>query len=296
MKRKLFSALFVLVLIPSVVYAEKPGITSLKHQVVMLTEIIKEIQADLAKTHAELLSTQAELAMIKNNTVLGLDGLLTLTQDTDGNDTILFDGVNVQVVNGAGSTNSVNGLGNVVIGYNMSSSVSANRQGSHNIVLGDEQSYPDTQEVVTEKIISNHDLSLTVANNLSTLVGANQLTSIGADRTVSVGRDNIENIAAAESISVGADRAISIGANKIEDIGDSVSVAVSNSASMSVGTDMDVSIGRDVLFEAGDEILIKTGKASGLFKKNGDITIDGKDITIKASGDLHLKGSRILQN
>jgi len=109
MKRKLFSALFVLVLIPSVVYAANPGITSLKHQVVMLAEIVKDIQADLEKTHAELLSTQAELAMIKNNTVLDLDGRLTLTQDTDGNDTILFEGVNVQVVNGAGSTNSVNG-------------------------------------------------------------------------------------------------------------------------------------------------------------------------------------------
>ena len=296
MKRKLFSALFVLVLIPSVVYAENPGITSLKHQVVMLTEIVKDIQTDLEKTHTELLSTQAELAMIKNNTVLDLDGRLTLTQDTDGNDTILFEGVNVQVVNGAGSTNSVNGLGNVVIGYNMNSGVSANRQGSHNIILSDEQSYPDTQEVVTEKIISNHDLSLTVINNLSTLVGASQLTSIGADRTVSVGRDNTENTAATESISVGADRAISIGVNKIEDIGGSVSIAVSNNASMSVGKDMDVSIGRDVLFDAGDEILIKTGKASGLFKNTGDITINGKDITIKASGDLHLKGSRILQN
>jgi len=31
-------------------------------------------------------------------------------------------------------------------------------------------------------------------------------------------------------------------------------------------------------------------------KKNGDITIEGKQITIKGSGDVIIKGQKILQN
>jgi hypothetical protein len=31
-------------------------------------------------------------------------------------------------------------------------------------------------------------------------------------------------------------------------------------------------------------------------EKNGDITIEGKQITIKASGDVIIKGQKILEN
>jgi type VI secretion system secreted protein VgrG len=54
----------------------------------------------------------------------------------------------------------------------------------------------------------------------------------------------------------------------------------------------------------GDEITIKTGEASITMKKDGTITIRGKDITldgsgkinVKASGDVILKGAKVTQN
>lgn len=64
--------------------------------------------------------------------------------------TIRFTGVNVQVVNGLGATNGnplapddytaglVNGLGNVIVGYNeLGHSQGDNRTGSHNVIVGD---------------------------------------------------------------------------------------------------------------------------------------------------------------
>jgi len=56
--------------------------------------------------------------------------------------------------------------------------------------------------------------------------------------------------------------------------------------------------------QAGDEITIKTGSAVIVMKKNGDITIKGKDILIdasgkidqKASGNITQKGQKVLQN
>ncbi len=53
-----------------------------------------------------------------------------------------------------------------------------------------------------------------------------------------------------------------------------------------------------------NELVIKTGDASITMKKNGEITIKGKDITIdgsgkinvKASSDVVLKGSKVTAN
>jgi len=55
---------------------------------------------------------------------------------------------------------------------------------------------------------------------------------------------------------------------------------------------------------AEDEIVIQTGEASITMKKNGEITISGKDITlngsgkinVKASSDVVLKGSKVSAN
>ena len=57
-----------------------------------------------------------------------------------GEPTIRFSGVNVQVVNGTGDTSSANGLGNLIIGYNAHSDTNP-QTGSHNLVLGTEQSF-----------------------------------------------------------------------------------------------------------------------------------------------------------
>ena len=58
------------------------------------------------------------------------------------------------------------------------------------------------------------------------------------------------------------------------------------------------------MVNAGDEIVLRIGSATMTIKKNGDITIDGKNVNIKGSGkinakassDIIMKGSKILQN
>jgi type VI secretion system secreted protein VgrG len=41
-----------------------------------------------------------------------------------------------------------------------------------------------------------------------------------------------------------------------------------------------------IAVDAGDEIVLKTGDARITMKKNGDISIEGKVITIKGSGNV----------
>ena len=58
------------------------------------------------------------------------------------------------------------------------------------------------------------------------------------------------------------------------------------------------------MIEAGDSIVIKAVSAAIAMKKDGTITIEGKDITVKGSGkinvkassDITMKGSKINQN
>jgi type VI secretion system secreted protein VgrG len=59
-----------------------------------------------------------------------------------------------------------------------------------------------------------------------------------------------------------------------------------------------------LVINAGESVTIKTGDASITMKKDGTITIKGKDISMQASGkinakaegDIVMKGSKILKN
>jgi len=57
-----------------------------------------------------------------------------------------------------------------------------------------------------------------------------------------------------------------------------------------------MTIGKRIVISAGDQLTLKTGKASMVMKKNGDIFIAGKNIRIKGSGSVTLKGTKIIEN
>ena len=70
-----------------------------------------------------------------------------------------------------------------------------------------------------------------------------------------------------------------------------------NTHDMVVNSDSTIISSTDTtLIESAEQIVLKSGKSEIIMKKNGDITIKGKNIDIKASGDLTLKGSRIIEN
>lgn len=69
-----------------------------------------------------------------------LVALLANVTRPDAN-TIRFSNVDVQIVNGLGSTDTVNGTGNLIVGYNELRGTGDNRSGSHNIVVGKAHNY-----------------------------------------------------------------------------------------------------------------------------------------------------------
>ncbi len=176
------------------------------------------------------------------------------------------------------------------------------------------------------KFVGN-DQEETVAANKSITVGVNHTETIGANMSLSVGANKTETVAAASTETVGAAKAVTIGAAyqvtvgaalnetvgaaKAEQIGAAKSVIVGSELTLSVGGDLVQSIGgkkkaevakefdlkaKKVQVIADDQIVFKTGSAQIVLKKNGDITIQGKNINIKGSGNLTLKGSKIKEN
>jgi type VI secretion system secreted protein VgrG len=151
-------------------------------------------------------------------------------------------------------------------------------------------------------------------------VGAAQTNTIGASRDVTVGASESHSIGSDDSWTVGGDRSVSVGKNETisiggdqsENVGGGVSVSVgkdragsiAGAESLSVAKDMGVTVGKKFVLTVTDEITLKCGDAEMTLKKDGTITLKGKDISmsgsgkidVKADGDIKMKGSNIHQN
>ena len=151
-------------------------------------------------------------------------------------------------------------------------------------------------------------------------VGAMQQQSVGLSRSVDVGTSQSHSVGTSDSWSVGAAQTIGIGADQSVTIGGGQTLSVADDQASEVGGARAVKVGKgqahdvaeDVLLksgqaivlEAADSITLKCGSATLVMKKDGTITLDGKDIAqkgsgkidVRASGDITMKGSKINQN
>lgn len=100
-------------------------ITTNASKIDALQASIQQLQNDLAAAQSAISTLQSTVASqnitINNlqnslSNVVSLNQYLTVSSDSRG-PLVQFSGVNVQVINGMGATNTVNGLGNLIIGY-----------------------------------------------------------------------------------------------------------------------------------------------------------------------------------
>ncbi|MEC5386798.1 type VI secretion system tip protein TssI/VgrG [Uliginosibacterium sp. H3] len=149
-----------------------------------------------------------------------------------------------------------------------------------------------------------NDESITIGNNRTESVGRDESITISNNRTEDVGNDESITIGSNRTESVGKDESITIAENRTTSVGKDEKLDVSGKRTSSVAKDDQLQVGKNWVIEAGDSVTIKTGSASITMKKDGTITIKGKDITldgggkinVKASSDLVLKGSKIAEN
>jgi type VI secretion system secreted protein VgrG len=159
-------------------------------------------------------------------------------------------------------------------------------------------------------------------------VGAVQSNTIGASRNVKVGAGQSHDVGATDSWQIASNQSVQIGGGQtikiakdqgteisagrnakianddITEVGGARGLKIAKGSSVEIGEDGLIKVGKDLIIEAGDTITLKVGSAALAMKKDGTIAIEGKDISIKASGkinvkassDITMKGAKIKQN
>jgi len=177
------------------------------------------------------------------------------------------------------------------------------RKGSEQIVLHAEKDMQLEVEHDRSENVGNNE-TVTIGKDRTESVGNNESISIGKSRTESVGADESVSISGSRTIAVSKDEAIDISGKRTDSVGKDEEVSVGENRTHAVGKDDKLSAGKNFALDAGDSITLTTGDASISMRKNGDIQIKGKNITIQGSGkiavkadsDVNIKGSSVTNN
>jgi hypothetical protein len=103
------------------------------------------LQAQVGSLQTQLVSLEKQVETLQQNKALALAPYVIVDanpQNGSPGPHITFHGANIHIVNGMGATQLINGLGNLIIGYDENPDPSVNpfpmngRAGSHNMVIG----------------------------------------------------------------------------------------------------------------------------------------------------------------
>jgi type VI secretion system secreted protein VgrG len=163
------------------------------------------------------------------------------------------------------------------------------------------------------------DHNETIKGNQGVGVSKNATWAVSGDGAVSYGGEGNFTVAKALAQSVGKDWTISVGENTSLSTEKNITVTSKKNSSLAVGEGLTISVKKDwassvegnnkttvtknygleakeIVIEAtGKKITLKAGDAS-ISLSDGNIEIKGSKITVKGSGDLVMKGSKITGN
>lgn len=165
--------------------AVKSAVDDNDNRITALEAAITAMQTRITDLETENDDLRARLEVVESNSVLALDGVLSYGIDHSGYDVALFEGVNVQIVNGSGTTSgSVTGTGNLVIGYNEIRGAGDARTGSHNLIVGQQNNYLSYGGIVSGYVNS-------ISNYYASVIGGRLNQATGDSTVVSGGSNNI---------------------------------------------------------------------------------------------------------
>lgn len=100
------------------VTSQETAISTLQATVTSQETTISTLQATVTSQETTVSTLKSDLAAVYSSNVMALEPYLIVDASGDPRGPLVqLDGVNLQIVNGEGSTNTINGLGNLIIGY-----------------------------------------------------------------------------------------------------------------------------------------------------------------------------------
>jgi predicted nucleic acid-binding Zn-ribbon protein len=255
------------------------NVAGVQSQVTGFAADVQSNSADVAAVVSSQSTQDTRLSALEAKTA-------SMSTDTiDGRAAVVFDAVNLHLRSGSGSTaGTVNGLGNLVIGYDEARTTGSDKSGSHNIVFGRLANYTSFGGLVGG---SNNAVTGSYA---SILTGSNN----EATSTYSV------VIAGSSNDSTGTSSVVVTGSNNEATSGDSV--VISGSSNDSTGTDSVVVSGSSNVAEGTTSVVVsgfdndssgwRSIVVGGTGNRAGLDTSDNYPVTVGGSGNA-ANGSNI---
>ncbi len=188
-----------------------------------------------------------------------------------------------------------------------------------------------TEEVDLDESITIHksrtervdlDEKISIGKNRSEDVGINETIDIGANRSVTIGGAKKETVALFKAETIGLAKALTIGLGYQTSVGAMMNTTVGAFQTTQVGLYKNVTVlggdyatsvpsgtksittGANIELTAKDEIKLTVGKSTLVMKSDGTITMNGKDVSFfatgemfsEAKGDMTNKGKNIKNN
>lgn len=201
----LLSALFSVLCLPVPALAQPAAssaqrLANLEATVTALTQAVTSLQAENAAQAASISSLQVALNQALAGAKAYSDGLLAtaktyadnkvapvadkLTHFSRNGNEVYITGANLNIRNGSGATyQAVNGLGNLVVGYNELRGSGNTRTGSHNVILGFNQNYSAAGAIMSGAVNNS-------TAHFASVIGGTGNTSGGLYSVVVGGYDN----------------------------------------------------------------------------------------------------------
>lgn len=210
---------------------------------------------------AQIIELQGQVEALQSAVIPGLSDHVSVEDDQ----TLLISGVNLQVVNGAGSTSAVNGLGNLIVGYNESDSLTIERGGSHNLVMGRWNQYGSFSGIahgLRNSVLDDESAVIAGSNNVvsgvrSAVFGGDQNTASG-NKVVAIG--GVQNEAKGSvSIAMGGE------SNEVDG---SASIALGGRNNAALGGH-DVLVGGGNNVTSGDKSVLVGGQSNQTVMEEG---------------------------
>ncbi len=140
--------------------------------------------------------------------------------------------------------------------------------------------FEDTKGSELVSIQAERNLEIVVENDKLEQVANRETTTIGSERRETIGGGHRITVGLAQEAEVGADQATTIGRNRRVSVAGTDTVHVGGARATTIGGTDSLSAGQSLTIAVADQVLI----------------IEGSTIALRASGDIILKGSKIVQN
>jgi uncharacterized coiled-coil protein SlyX len=211
------------------VNSQEATISTLQDRVNTQDATISTLQDTVTSETSTISTLQSDLDEVLSSDVMALNPYLTVSESGVGETPgplVQLAGVNLQIVNGTGSTNSINGLGNLIIGYNEANTIAgedyqhcsdgqyssaedcgsgvgwshSHKSGSHYLVTGSQNNYSQYGGIVAGfrnfstraySTVTGGDRNAAKGSNSSISGGSfNQTHDLASEGSVSGGSDN----------------------------------------------------------------------------------------------------------